>query len=103
SGIGRNLGVRLGKSVAGVVERGSGGGSTGMHTQVEVSTLPVSGRSYDHWGIGLTCVKSVVRPLGIRPYLCQVGRTTIGAPILAFDQLPTLGRPHQQASCPKQR
>ncbi|RZS08958.1 hypothetical protein BHM03_00040000 [Ensete ventricosum] len=26
-------------------------------------------------GVGLTCVRSTVRPLGIQPYLCQVGRT----------------------------
>ncbi|RRT31626.1 hypothetical protein B296_00045660 [Ensete ventricosum] len=32
------------------------------------------GRLYDYWGIGLTCVRSVVRPLGIRPYMCQVSR-----------------------------
>ncbi|RWW41938.1 hypothetical protein BHE74_00052545 [Ensete ventricosum] len=127
SGIGRNLGVRLGKSVVGVVERGSGGGSTGARAYIVgvvdhpylatwlplwltlssyASTTPVvlamrdasTGR-----GIGLTCVRSAVRPLGIRPYLCQVGRTTIGAPIPASDQLPTLGRPRQRASCPKQR
>ncbi|RWW17466.1 hypothetical protein GW17_00018604 [Ensete ventricosum] len=47
---------------AGVVERGSGGGS-----------------------------------IGCRPYLCQVGRTTAGVPILVSDQLSTLGR---RASCP---
>ncbi|RRT82762.1 hypothetical protein B296_00000334, partial [Ensete ventricosum] len=34
-------------------------------------------------GIGLTCVRSAVRLLGYRPYLCQVGRTTTGAPIPA--------------------
>ncbi|RWV93588.1 hypothetical protein GW17_00043948 [Ensete ventricosum] len=39
-------------------------------------------------GISLTCVRSAVRPLGIRPYLCQVGRTTTGTPIPASDQLP---------------
>ncbi|RZR85694.1 hypothetical protein BHM03_00012713 [Ensete ventricosum] len=39
-------------------------------------------------GVDLTYVRSVVRPLGIRPYLCQVGRKTAGAPILASDQLP---------------
>ncbi|RWW43337.1 hypothetical protein BHE74_00051015 [Ensete ventricosum] len=38
-------------------------------------------------GIGLTCVRSAVRPLGIRPYTCQVDRTTTGAPIPASDQL----------------
>ncbi|RWV78233.1 hypothetical protein GW17_00060825 [Ensete ventricosum] len=40
-------------------------------------------------GISLTCVRSVVRLLGYRPYLCQVGRTTAGD--LA---LPVAGRPH---------
>ncbi|RZR92514.1 hypothetical protein BHM03_00020826, partial [Ensete ventricosum] len=40
-------------------------------------------------GIGLTCVRSTVRLLGYRPYLCQVGRTTVGD--LA---LPVAGRPH---------
>ncbi|RZS15968.1 hypothetical protein BHM03_00047895 [Ensete ventricosum] len=54
-------------------------------------------------GIGLTCVRSVVRPLGIRPYLCQVGRTIAGAPILMSDQLPASGRPRRRASCPKKR
>ncbi|RZR92305.1 hypothetical protein BHM03_00020582 [Ensete ventricosum] len=54
-------------------------------------------------GIGLTCVRSAVRPLGIRPYLCQVGRTTTGAPIPASDQLPALDRSHRRASCPKKR
>ncbi|RRT74339.1 hypothetical protein B296_00009413 [Ensete ventricosum] len=44
-------------------------------------------------GIGLTCVRSAVRLLGYRPYLCQVGRTTTGAPIPASDQLTVLGRP----------
>ncbi|RWW69214.1 hypothetical protein BHE74_00023204 [Ensete ventricosum] len=53
-------------------------------------------------GIGLTCVRSVVRPLGIgltsarlavrslgiRPYLCQVGRTTTGAPYLRPTSFP---------------
>ncbi|RWW68003.1 hypothetical protein BHE74_00024506 [Ensete ventricosum] len=59
-----------------------------MRPQVKVSALPVSGRPYDCRGIGLICVRSAVRPLGIRPYLCQVGRTTTGAPIPASDQLP---------------
>ncbi|RRT42302.1 hypothetical protein B296_00048105 [Ensete ventricosum] len=54
-------------------------------------------------GIGLICVRSVVRPLGYRPYLCQVGRTTTGAPIPASDQLPVLGRSRRRASCPKER
>ncbi|RWV80503.1 hypothetical protein GW17_00058219, partial [Ensete ventricosum] len=40
-------------------------------------------------GIGLTCVRSAVRLLGYRPYLCQVGRTTAGD-----SALPVLGRPH---------
>ncbi|RWV78337.1 hypothetical protein GW17_00060710 [Ensete ventricosum] len=35
--------------------------------------------------IALTCVRSAVRPLGIRPYLCQVGRTTTGALIPTSD------------------
>ncbi|RRT48473.1 hypothetical protein B296_00046341 [Ensete ventricosum] len=54
-------------------------------------------------GIGLTCVRSVVRLLGYRPYLCQVGRTTTGAPIPASDQLTVLGRPRRRASYPKER
>ncbi|RZS01943.1 hypothetical protein BHM03_00031904 [Ensete ventricosum] len=54
-------------------------------------------------GIGLTCVRSAVRPLGIRPHLCQVDRTTTGAPIPASDQLPASGRPRRRASCPKKR
>ncbi|RWW53481.1 hypothetical protein BHE74_00040024 [Ensete ventricosum] len=52
-------------------------------------------------GVDLTCVRSVVRSLGCRPYLCQVGRTTAGAPILASDQLPASGRPCRQASFPR--
>ncbi|RZR92170.1 hypothetical protein BHM03_00020428 [Ensete ventricosum] len=48
-------------------------------------------------------VLAVVRPLGIRPYLCQVGRTTTGAPIPASDQLPASGRPRRRASCPRER
>ncbi|RZR86039.1 hypothetical protein BHM03_00013163, partial [Ensete ventricosum] len=56
-------------------------------------------------GVDLTCVRSVVRstvrPLGCRPYLCQVGRTIAGAPILTSDQLPASGRPRRQASCPR--
>ncbi|RWW56584.1 hypothetical protein BHE74_00036689 [Ensete ventricosum] len=39
-----------------------------MCPQVRVSTLPVSGRSYDHWGFGLTCARSAVRPPA-PPYL----------------------------------
>ncbi|RZS17259.1 hypothetical protein BHM03_00049381 [Ensete ventricosum] len=54
-------------------------------------------------GVGLTCVRSTVRPLGIRPYLCQVDRTTIGAPIPASDQLPASGRSRRRASCPRKR
>ncbi|RZS12427.1 hypothetical protein BHM03_00043869 [Ensete ventricosum] len=46
-------------------------------------------------GIGLTCVRSIVRFLGYRPYLCQVDRMTTGAPIPASDQLTVLGRPHR--------
>ncbi|RZS14376.1 hypothetical protein BHM03_00046057 [Ensete ventricosum] len=34
-------------------------------------------------GVDLTYVRSDVRPLGIRPYLCQVGCMTAGAPTLA--------------------
>ncbi|RWW36768.1 hypothetical protein BHE74_00058174, partial [Ensete ventricosum] len=40
-------------------------------------------------GIGLTCVRSTVRLLGYRPYLCQVDRTTAGD-----SALPVPGRPH---------
>ncbi|RWW11795.1 hypothetical protein GW17_00024570 [Ensete ventricosum] len=36
-------------------------------------------------GVDLTYVRSAVRSLGIRPYLCQVGRTTTDTPILASD------------------
>ncbi|RWW46035.1 hypothetical protein BHE74_00048087 [Ensete ventricosum] len=54
-------------------------------------------------GIGLTCVRSTVRPLGIRSYLCQVGRTTTGAPIPASDQLPASGRPRRRTSYPKKQ
>ncbi|RWV97896.1 hypothetical protein GW17_00039285, partial [Ensete ventricosum] len=54
-------------------------------------------------GLGLTCVRSTVRPLGIWPYLCQVDRTTTGAPIPTSDQLPALGQPRRRASCPKER
>ncbi|RRT59146.1 hypothetical protein B296_00022129 [Ensete ventricosum] len=54
-------------------------------------------------GIGLICVRSAVRLLGYRSYLCQVGRTTTGAPIPASDQLTMLGRPRRWASCPKER
>ncbi|RWW24204.1 hypothetical protein GW17_00011528 [Ensete ventricosum] len=39
-----------------------------MRLQVRVSTLPVSGRSYDRWGVDLTCVRSTVRSLA-PPYL----------------------------------
>ncbi|RZS03292.1 hypothetical protein BHM03_00033459 [Ensete ventricosum] len=51
-------------------------------------------------GVDLTCVRSVIRPLGCRPYLCQVDRTIAGAPILASDQLPASGQPRRRASCP---
>ncbi|RWW68530.1 hypothetical protein BHE74_00023947 [Ensete ventricosum] len=34
-----------------------------MRPQVKVSILPVLGRSYNCWGIGLTCVRPAVRPL----------------------------------------
>ncbi|RWW20748.1 hypothetical protein GW17_00015122 [Ensete ventricosum] len=54
-----------------------------------VSTLPVSGRPYDRWGVDLTCVRSAVRPLT--------------PPILASDQLPALGRPRRRVSCPRAR
>ncbi|RWV84921.1 hypothetical protein GW17_00053332 [Ensete ventricosum] len=54
-------------------------------------------------GVDLTCVRSTVRPLGCRPYLCQVDRTTAGAPILASDQLPASSRPRRRASCPTAR
>ncbi|RWW54713.1 hypothetical protein BHE74_00038689 [Ensete ventricosum] len=54
-------------------------------------------------GVDLIYVRSTVRSLGIRPYLCQVGRTTAGAPTLASDQLLASGRPHRQASCPRTR
>ncbi|RRT40923.1 hypothetical protein B296_00035025 [Ensete ventricosum] len=53
--------------------------------------------------VDLTYVRLAVRPLGIRPYLCQVGRTIAGAPILAFDQHPASGRPPRRASCPRAR
>ncbi|RWW11570.1 hypothetical protein GW17_00024810 [Ensete ventricosum] len=52
-------------------------------------------------GVDLTCVWSTVRPLGIRPYLCQVGLATTGALILTSDQLPASGRPHRRASYPR--
>ncbi|RWW56571.1 hypothetical protein BHE74_00036704 [Ensete ventricosum] len=62
-----------------------------MRPQVEVSALPVSGRPYDRWRIGITYVRSPVRPLAYRHYLCQVGRTTAGD--LA---LPVPGRPYNR-------
>ncbi|RWW34639.1 hypothetical protein GW17_00000593 [Ensete ventricosum] len=40
-------------------------------------------------GIGLPCVRSTVRPLGYRPYRCQVDCTTAGN-----SALPVPGRPH---------
>ncbi|RWW49763.1 hypothetical protein BHE74_00044026 [Ensete ventricosum] len=54
-------------------------------------------------GIGLACVRSAVRLLGYRPYLCQVGRTTTSAPIPTSDQLTVLGWSRRRASCPKER
>ncbi|RWW68790.1 hypothetical protein BHE74_00023663 [Ensete ventricosum] len=72
------------------------------YTSTTPAVLAMRDASTDK-GIGLTCVRSVVRPLGIRPYLCQVGRTTIGAPIPASDQLPMSCRPRQRASCPNKR
>ncbi|RZS03400.1 hypothetical protein BHM03_00033579 [Ensete ventricosum] len=42
-------------------------------------------------GVDLTCVRSVVRPLGIRPYLCKVDRTTTGD-----SALPVPGRPYDR-------
>ncbi|RWW64926.1 hypothetical protein BHE74_00027805 [Ensete ventricosum] len=92
SRIGRNPGVRLGKSTAGVVERRSGGGSTGAyivgvvdhpylatwlplwltvlsHTSTILAVLAV-GHASTGKGVGLTCVR-------------PAGRTTAGAPILA--------------------
>ncbi|RWV83170.1 hypothetical protein GW17_00055262 [Ensete ventricosum] len=62
-----------------------------MRPQVEVSALPMSGRSYDCWRIGITCVRSAVRPLAYRHYPCQVDRTTVGD--LA---LPMPGRPYDR-------
>ncbi|RRT39115.1 hypothetical protein B296_00038044 [Ensete ventricosum] len=40
-------------------------------------------------GIGLTYIRSAVRPLGYRPYMCQVDRTTAGDSVL-----PVPGRSH---------
>ncbi|RWW35387.1 hypothetical protein BHE74_00059688 [Ensete ventricosum] len=62
-----------------------------MRPQVEVSALPVSGRPYDRWRIDITYVRSTVQPLGIWPYLCQVGRTTAGV-----STLPVPGRPYDR-------
>ncbi|RZS05178.1 hypothetical protein BHM03_00035641 [Ensete ventricosum] len=90
SGIGRNLGVRLGKSTVGVVERGSEGDSTGAyivgvvdhpylatwlplwltmlsHTSTMPAVLAV-GHASAGKGVGLTCVRPTVRPLA-PPYL----------------------------------
>ncbi|RWW54990.1 hypothetical protein BHE74_00038442 [Ensete ventricosum] len=55
------------------------------------STMPavLAVRDASTSGIGLTCVRSVVRLLGYRPYLCQVGRTTVGDLALSV-----VGRPH---------
>ncbi|RZS24747.1 hypothetical protein BHM03_00057860 [Ensete ventricosum] len=112
------LRVRLGKSAAGMVELGSGGMGVVDHpymatwlplwltmpsyTPTTPDVLTVRDASTGK-GISLTCVRSAVRPLGIRPYLCQVDRTTIGAPIPASDQLPASSRPRRRASCPKKR
>ncbi|RRT65048.1 hypothetical protein B296_00011585 [Ensete ventricosum] len=49
-------------------------------------------------GIGLTCVRSIVRLLGYRSYLCEVGRTTAGDSALSVP-----GRPHRRANCAKER
>ncbi|RRT38096.1 hypothetical protein B296_00052667 [Ensete ventricosum] len=37
---------------------------------------------------------------GSRPYLCQVGCTTTGAPRI-FGRLPASGRPRRRANCPR--
>ncbi|RWV87250.1 hypothetical protein GW17_00050776 [Ensete ventricosum] len=92
SGIGRNLGVRLGKSAAGVVERRSEGGSTGAGAYIvgvvdhpylttwlplwltmmsHTSTMPVVlvvGHASAGKGVDLPCVRPAVRPL-VPPYL----------------------------------
>ncbi|RWV97728.1 hypothetical protein GW17_00039463 [Ensete ventricosum] len=58
---------------------------SGTRPQVKVSALPVSGRSYDCWGIGLTYVRPVAQPLA-PPYLrltslpCWVGH--VGGPVV---------------------
>ncbi|RWV84359.1 hypothetical protein GW17_00053928, partial [Ensete ventricosum] len=103
-------------SAAGVVELGSGGGTSGRAVRARAYIVGVVDHPYlatwlPLWltmssytsttpvvltvrhasagkGVSLTCVRSIVRPLGIRPYLCQVGRTTTSAPIPASDQLP---------------
>ncbi|RRT50452.1 hypothetical protein B296_00046551 [Ensete ventricosum] len=93
SRIGRNLGVRLGKSAAGVVERGSEGGSTGARAYIvgvvdhpylatwlplwltmlsHTSTMPIVlavGHASAGKGVDLTCVRPTVRSLA-PPYLC---------------------------------
>ncbi|RWV89840.1 hypothetical protein GW17_00047994, partial [Ensete ventricosum] len=109
----------------GVVELGSGGGTTGdyivgvvghpylatllplwltmpSYTSPTLAVLAVRHASTGK-GVDLTCVRSVVRPLGIRPYLCQVDSTTAGVPILASDQLLASGRPRRRASCSRAR
>ncbi|RZR85969.1 hypothetical protein BHM03_00013056 [Ensete ventricosum] len=92
SGIGRNIGVRLGKSAVRVVEHGSEGGSTGAGAYIvgvvdhpylatwlplwltmlsHTSTMPAVlavGHASAGKGVGLTCVRPVVRPLA-PPYL----------------------------------
>ncbi|RZS13146.1 hypothetical protein BHM03_00044680 [Ensete ventricosum] len=66
-----------------------------MHPQVKVSTLPVLGRSYNCWGIGLTCVRPAVRslaPLYLRPtgLPCWVGH--VGGPVVrGSDDVVVLG------------
>ncbi|RZR86395.1 hypothetical protein BHM03_00013582, partial [Ensete ventricosum] len=39
-------------------------------------------------GVGLTCVRSAVRSLGIRPYLCQVGARPLAPPYLRPTSFP---------------
>ncbi|RWW80643.1 hypothetical protein BHE74_00011005 [Ensete ventricosum] len=87
---------------AGVAELGSGGGTSGHPYLVTLlplwlimssypSTTPtvlVVRHAYAGKGVDLTHVRSAVRPLGCRPYLCQVGRMTAGAPILASTSFP---------------
>ncbi|RWW21809.1 hypothetical protein GW17_00014012 [Ensete ventricosum] len=99
--------------VAVVAELGSGGGTSGAYivgvvghsyltilmplwlimpsyTSLTPAVLTVRHASTGK-GVDLTCVRSAVRMQGIQPYLCQVGHTTAGAPILASDHLPASG------------